>query len=275
MPNFEIKPASIYPISQVADLITRGFEGYIVPININEAAFITMLRRDGVDLGESRVLLKDNDPIGVALIARRGWTSRLAAMGIVSNARGGGAGSWAMERLIEEARTRLEKEMILEVIEQNAAGVKLYQKVGFKTIRRLVGYQLANPEVRSKEELQELDIRELAKLIAIHGLKDLPWQLSAESIAQHTPPERAFRLHDSYCLISDPHVEHIVIWSVLVKAGSRGAGLGPVMMRAVLSRFPGKTWHVPALFPEEMAPVFDQVGMQRSEISQLQMSLKL
>ncbi len=255
--------------------MTRGFEGYFVPVQMTDAALQTMIRRDGVDLAESRVLFKDDQPIGVAFIARRGWTSRLAAMGIVTEARNGGVGTWAMKQLIEEARARGEKEMLLEVIEQNTAGVKLYRKVGFETVRRLVGYKLENPQVKSKGKIEQIDIRELAKLVSAHGLKDLPWQLSGETIAQHTPPSRAYRLDDAYCLISNPEAEQVVISSVLVKAGSRGAGLSPVLMRAVFSRFPNKTWRVPAIFPQEMSPIFEEVGMKREELSQLQMALTL
>ena len=275
MTTFSFKSALSLSIPEIAALFTRGFEGYFVPVQMTDAGLQTMIRRDGVDLAESRVLFKDDQPIGVALIARRGWTSRLAAMGIVTEARNGGVGTWAMKQLIEEARVRAEKEMLLEVIEQNTAGVKLYQKVGFKTVRRLVGYKLENPQGKSKGKIEEVDIRELAKLISAHGLKDLPWQLSGETIAQHTPPSRAYRLDDAYCLISNPEAEQVVISSVLVKAGSRGAGLSPVLMRAVFSRFPNKTWRVPAIFPEEMSPIFEEVGMKREELSQLQMALTL
>ena len=275
MTPFSFKSALSLSIPEIAALFTRGFEGYFVPVQMTDVALQTMIRRDGVDLAESRILFKDDEPIGVALIARRGWTSRLAAMGIVTEARNGGVGTWAMRQLIEEARARAEKEMLLEVIEQNTAGVKLYQKVGFETVRRLVGYKLENPQVKSKGKLEEIDIRDLAKLISAHGLKDLPWQLSGETIAQHTPPSRAYRLDDAYCLISNPEAEQVVISSVLVKAGSRGAGLSPVLMRAVFSRFPNKTWRVPAIFPEEMSPIFEEVGMKREELSQLQMALTL
>ena len=72
MSSFSFKPASEFPIPQIADLLTRGFEGYLVPINIDGAELLSMLRRDGIDLNESRILLKDDEPIGVALIARRG-----------------------------------------------------------------------------------------------------------------------------------------------------------------------------------------------------------
>ena len=275
MSSLSLKPAHEHPIPFLADLMTRSFEGYFVPINITETVLLTMLRRDGIDLTASRVLLKDDEPVGLAMIARRGWTSRLAAMGITSNARSGGIGTWAMEKLIEEAKERGEKDMLLEVIEQNTAGVKLYEKVGFKKIRRLVGYKLENPKVDLAHTLEEMDIRELGRLVTYHGLSDLPWQLSGATIMQHTPPSRAFRINEAYCLISNPDVTDVAISSVLVKTRSRGAGLSGVLMRALFARFPDKIWHVPAIFPEEMSFIFEQVGMMRESISQWQMTRAL
>ena len=288
MSPLSLKPANEFTIPQLADLMTRSFEGYFVPVNITDVIMLTMLRRDGVDLTSSRVILKDDEPSGLALIARRGWTSRLAAMGIVSTARNGGTGTWAMEQLIAEAQTRGEKEMLLEVIEQNTAGVKLYEKVGFTKTRRLVGYRLDTTQIAlaailgggdaalsKQEELEEIDIRELARVVSHHGLKDLPWQLSGPTIAHHTPPSRAYRLNDAYCLISNPEALDVSIASVLVKARSRGAGLSAVLMRALFARFPNKVWHVSPIFPEEMGVIFEQVGMTRETLSQWQMSLKL
>ncbi|MCC7119774.1 MAG: GNAT family N-acetyltransferase [Anaerolineales bacterium] len=275
MTNFSIAPAAEFPLAQIADLLTRGFAGYLVPIQITEPVLLTMLRRDSIDLAESRIIYKEAEAVGVALLARRGWTSRLAAMGIVATARNGGLGVWAMRKLIQEAQARGDQEMHLEVIAQNTAGVKLYQKAGFKKVRNLFGYTLEKPPAASTETLQEIDIRELARLVAYHGLKDLPWQLSGITIAQHTPPARAFRLNDAYCLISDPTAEHVAIASVLVKTRSRGAGLAPALLRALFARFPNKTWHVPPIYPEEICGVFEELDMQRAEIAQWQMRLNL
>lgn len=268
-------PASDFPIPILADLMTRSFEGYFVPVSITDMALHAMIRRDGIDLTASRVLMKDDDQIGIAFIARRGWTSRLAAMGITSDARSGGVGTWAMEKLIEEAKARGEKEMVLEVIEQNTAGVKLYEKVGFTKVRRLVGYKLEHPQSESAHNLEEIDIRDLARQVTYHGIKDLPWQLSGTSIVQHTPPSRAFRLNDAYCLISNPDATDVAISSVLVKARSRGAGLSGVLLRALFAKFPNKIWHVSPIYPEEMGFIFEQVGMVRESLSQWQMSRAL
>ena len=275
-----LKPAHEYPIPFLADLMTRSFEAYFVPINITDTVMLTMMRRDGIDLTASRVLMKDDEPIGLAMIARRGWTSRLAAMGVTINARSGGVGTWAMGQIIEEAKGRGDKEMLLEVIEQNTAGVKLYEKVGFTKIRRLVGYKLdttlAPAAVPGGDvALEEIDIRELARLVTYHGLKDLPWQLSGATIMQHTPPSRAFRINDAYCLITNPDATDVAISSVLVKTRSRGAGLSAVLLRALFAKFPGKVWHVSAIYPEEMGFIFEHVGMEREALSQWQMSRAL
>lgn len=273
--NLSLPPASSHPIPFLADLMTRSFEGYLVPINITEPVMYTMIRRDGIDLTASRILMRDNEPVGLAMIARRGWTSRLAAMGIITSARSSGVGTWAMEQLIAEAKARSEKEMLLEVIEQNTAGVKLYEKVGFTKLRRLIGFKLENPQVESDVEIEEIDIREVARQVTYHGLKDLPWQLSGTSIMQHTPPSRAFKINDAYCLISNTDVTDVAISSVLVKARSRGAGLSAVLLRALFAKFPGKIWHVSPIYPEEMGFIFEHVGMQRESLSQWQMVLDL
>ena len=116
-----------------------------------------------------------------------------------------------------------------------------------------------------------MDIQEAAKMVIQYGLRDLPWQLSGISIAHHTPPSRAFHLNAVYCVISNPEAEHISISSMLIKADASEAGQGPRMIRALFARFPNKIWHVPAIYPEEICALFEQIGMEREEISQWQM----
>ena len=129
--QMDIKPASDYPIPDLVQVLNRSFENYIVPIRFEPSQFLTMLHKDNIDLGSSRVLLFDNQPSGIALIARRGWTSRLAAMGVAMEVRGKGFGTKFMEQLILEARNRNDREMVLEVIEKNEPAVRMYQKCEF------------------------------------------------------------------------------------------------------------------------------------------------
>ena len=273
--NFDITPASNYPLPDLVKFLNLGFEGYFVPIQFNVFAFINMLRTDGIDLNASRILIMENQPVGIALIARRGWSSRLAAMGISKEWRGRGAGSWFMERLIQEARQREEREMGLEVIEQNEPAVTLYQKSGFQIVRRLIGLHCKDAEQEEKRTLQEIDLRQMGRLISQHGLTDLPWQLSGESIAQMNPPARAYGKGQAYVAISNPDAERVVIWSLLVEEEVRGNGLGTDILQSLMAYHRGKAWHVPAIFPEEFEHAFTKVGFERDELSQWQIRLVL
>src|ERR1041384_2123637 len=156
--NFELKPASDDSIPDLVEILNRGFENYFVSIAFNVNTFLNMVRKDGTDLTSSRVLLTDDKTAGIALIARRGWTSRLAAMGIAKEVRGMGAGSWLMEKLINEACARGDREMVLEVIEQNEPAVRLYAKHGFEIVRRLVSYIRKDAIEDAIDEISEVDV---------------------------------------------------------------------------------------------------------------------
>ena len=275
--DFDTAPASDFPTPDLVNCLNQGFEDYFVPIHFNTATFLNMVREDGIDLTASCLLLVDDQPYGIALIARRGWTTRLAAMGISKELRGKGAGSWLMNELIEEARQRGDHEMVLEVFEQNEPAVKLYRNAGFQTVRRLVGFIRGGKDVREskKDNLQEIDLREIGRLIAGHGLSDLPWQLSGESIAQMNPPARAYQKERSYIVVSNPVLEHVVIWSLLVEREARGQGCATNLLKTMTANYANKTWHVPAIFPEEFGKVFEKADFEREELSQWQMKLSL
>jgi GNAT superfamily N-acetyltransferase len=182
-----------------------------------------------------------------------------------------------MKELITEACQRGDLEMVLEVIEQNEPAVKLYRKYGFESVRRLVGYIHIGSDTHETRlrTLEEIDLREMGKLISQDGLSDLPWQLSAESVMRINPSPHAYRDGQAYILISNPELEHIVIWSLLVKPEARFKGLGTRMLKQVLAHWSGKTWHIPALCPEEFGKVFENVGFKRETLSQWQMKVSL
>lgn len=273
--NFELKLASDYSIPDLVEILNRGFENYFVPIAFNVTTFLNMVRKDGTDLTSSRLLLSDGVEAGIALIARRGWTSRLAAMGIAKEYRGLGAGSWFMRRLIDEACERGDREMVLEVIEQNEPAVRLYQKHGFEIVRRLVSYIRKDAIEETVHKLSEMDLREAGRLISRYGLQDLPWQLSGESIAQLNPPVRAYSSGQACIVISNPEANDIVIWSLLAEPTVPENGLALGTLKSVIAAYPGKTWHVPALLPEELGKVYERAGFMKEELSQWQMKLKL
>jgi len=275
--DFDTLPASNYPLPDLVQFLNRGFEDYSVPIQFNTVTFSNMQRKDGIDLPLSRVLIVDDQPSGIALIAHRDTrrASRLAAMGIAREVRGKGAGTWFMDGLIREARRRGDHEMVLEVIEQNEPAVRLYRRSGFQTVRRLIGFVRTDARENERSALYKVELRELGRLISQQGLADLPWQLSGESLAQMDSPACAYSNGKAYIAMSNLEAEHVVIWSLLVEQAARGNGLGTDILKSVIAQHAGKTWHMPAILPEELGKVFEKAGFEREELSQWQMRLSL
>jgi ribosomal protein S18 acetylase RimI-like enzyme len=269
--NLNLKAMVDCDISEVADVLNRGFADYFVKIEITAPVLFHMVAHDSIDLGESRVVLRDNEMVAAALVARRGWNCRLAAMAAIPEARDCGIGSWLTGKLLAESRARGERKVELEVIEANAAGVHVYKKNGFRTLRRLLSFSLSDAEGGQAAELREVDIREVAVRVTAHGLPDLPWQISGESLAQTCPPSRAFNLRTAYMAISNPSEQSIAIRSLVVEPESRRRGEATRLLRALLSKFPGKTWNVPALCPEEIGSLFESLGFVPGSLSQFHM----
>ena len=199
-------------------------------------------------------------------------------MAIVPEARKQGVGRAVMTQLLNESRARNDRAFVLEVIEQNEPAVKLYETCGFRKVRRLTGHA-GRPPVPPADtalpSLEEIDPRELARFVALHGLSDLPWQISAETIAHAGAPSLAFRAGASAVLISDTAAPTVAIRALITDRAARGAGSSRALMQSLFSRFPGKEWRASAIFPEEMGDAFTGAGFARTPLSQWQMELPL
>lgn len=266
-----------FGLEPAAQVFTRGFADYFVPIASSPAILLGMARADSVDLTVSRVAVLDGQPVAAALIARRGWTSRLAGMAVVPEARKRGVGQAFMAQLLAEAKARGERTMVLEVIEQNAPAVRLYEHCGFQKIRRLTGHggRPAIPAHAAAAALEEIDPRELSAMVSGHGLPNLPWQISPETIAHATPPAIAFRFGASAVLLTNPAADVVGIRALVTQRDQRGRGSSLALLRAVMARYPGKEWRSSAIFPEEMGEAFTSAGLARTPLSQWQMTRAL
>lgn len=265
-----------FGLARAADVLTRGFCDYFVKIQFTEAALMQLVRSDSVDLGASRVIVLDGDPIGAAIVARRGWTSRLAGMSIVPDGRRRGAGKAVMDRLIAEAGARGDHMMVLEVIEQNEPAVRLYEAAGFTRVRRLLGFAGAGAAAAAPDSnLVEVDPREVAALVTRVGPADLPWQLSGETLAQLSPPCVSYRLEGAGVTLTNMAGSPVTIRGLAAEAGPQGRDRALRLLRAAMARHPGKEWRIPALWPEELAEIFTPAGMERTPISQWQMQRRI
>jgi ribosomal protein S18 acetylase RimI-like enzyme len=272
--GLQFKPAWEAPLSELAAVFTRAFDGYIAgSVQMTPPLLSGMIAQGGVDLNLSMLACRDDEPVGFALIARQGWTSRVAVMGIVPEAQGQRVGDQLLGHLIEQSHQRGDCAMELEVFEQNTRAVRLYQKHGFRTLRRLMSYVAEDPQEYGDPELASIDSAEAARQVSMHGTPDLPWQVSGSNLIRMGTPFAAYRLGDAYAITDDPSAETVVIRMIVVATDARGQGQARRLIRALWARHPGKCWFVPALCPEDYGVFFERCGFARRELNQLQMRL--
>ena len=274
--DFTLKSALDYSLAELADILNKSFVGYIINIEVDAPQVAQMTRREAIDLNLSWVLLKDDEIVGVALVGRRGWTSRLAAMGLATNWRGQGIGRQFLTELISQARARGEQTMILEVIEQNEPALHLYRSAGFRQLRRLVGYKGKQLKGVTDRNLHEVDLLEVARQLIRHGPFDLPWQISGETLAQSSLPMRGYQLGPAYAAISDPEQPRLFLRGLVMSEQTQPHIWGLRLLQALIARYPDKSWGIPVLYPEELVHgLFEGLGFQQERLTQLQMIFDL
>jgi ribosomal protein S18 acetylase RimI-like enzyme len=278
------RPVAEHTAAEVAAVMTRSFEGYLVSIKMTAQAYERRFRGEDLDPFASRVYyaVGTDAPVGLVLVARRGWTSRIAAMGLAPEARGQGLGRRLLSEAVEEAKARGDRAVLLEVIEQNTPAVHLYTSFGFQTVRRLFGYRKQRreetaPPPEARDVLSEIDPLDFSRIAAREGDIGLPWMLAAETLSAASHPARAVHLDGrAFALISDPGAEMIALSALVVPRADRRQGLGSRLVRALEATFPGKTWAVSAIVPEDLAPdFFPKLGWERQKLNQFEMRLEL
>ena len=275
-PGTTVRSALDLSYADLAGIFNRCFEGYNTPVSVGAATLEARFRTEAPDLAASRVYFDGEQAVGLVVITRRGWTCRIGALGVAPEKRGGGLGTRIMEDAIAASRSRGEKAMLLEVIEQNVPAVNLYRKLGFDTLRRLVGYRLMHPE-GGEGDIEEMDVLDFARVAASEGEDDLPWMLAPETFSAYGAPHRAYRLANrAFALIGDPDAETMGLSAVVVPRRFRRQGWGERLMRALFARHRGREWAVIQIVPEGLAPgFFEGLGFERDELTQFEMRLTL
>jgi GNAT superfamily N-acetyltransferase len=160
-------PSDRFSYAELAELFTRGYEGYFVPMHFDEPTLKYMVDTWDIDLSKSRVA-PDAGLANLAIRGDRGWIGGIA---VVPEQRGNGIGRALMEAVLELAPPTV----LLEVIEQNEPAIKLYESLGFEKTRVLEVWRLDDPPLVTARSAPQSTL----------GLAGLPWQREDASL----PPD--------------------------------------------------------------------------------------
>lgn len=274
--QIESHPATAYSTRALAEILTACFEGYIVPLAMDADLFDGRFRRENLDLQASRVMTDRGRPVAIVLIARRGWTARVAAMGIVPSHRNCGVGSLALGEIIDDLHRLGDRRMLLEVIDSNEPALRLYSRLGFQRRRRLVGYRRPADAVRgpSASALIKTDPFSIAWRMARVEEPGLPWLIAPETLAAIASPALGLSLDDKAFAIVEPgpRAGIVQLRALFVEPAMRGRGWGKALVGAVSARFAKDDLVVGANVPEDLAPGFmARTGFEKTPIGQFEM----
>jgi GNAT superfamily N-acetyltransferase len=273
--SLALRSAIELPLPRLAEIFAASFENYFAPVSADAGALATRMRSEHVDLAASVVAFDGDEPMGLALIARRGITARVAAMGVVTIARRRGLGRVLIDASLEQARARGARRMLLEVIEHNLPARALYARAGFAVTRRLVGFRAPPLAHDEPTELEERPIDELVKMYLAEADPDLPWQLAPATIAAATPPAQVLALGSALALV-DVQPATIVLRALVVPSHARREGRATRLVHALRARFPDRALRVIPVVPEGLVGgIPARVGAALDELAQLELAREL
>jgi ribosomal protein S18 acetylase RimI-like enzyme len=296
-PTIALTTADTLTRADLAELLNRAFADYLVPVQLSVAELESTIERDDILLRDSYVASLDGDPVGVALVAVRPWRggtrSRLATMGVAPAGRRRGVARHLLRRVVDEARARGSRQLLLEVLADNAPARLLYEGAGFEPRRRLLGFTLPAASLRARAHsvvrLRPIDGRVALTLFAACTAGELPdaapaWQLDAPALARFGPPTALYAVEADGALGA---VGYLVLGEARPSAGLvhigivpvwRRRGLGTAALAVALARHPDVAeLHVPPLIPEvsSLVPFLQALGAARETEEQIEMALPL
>ena len=178
--SIELRSARSLSMGKRAELFTAAYEGYVVPMRVDEASLLWMQEKFDFDLDGSRVAYRDGEPVGLANLAVRGRDAWIGGVGVVASARREGVGEALMRAVHEEARSRGVERVWLEVIDANAGARALYEKLGYEVV-------------------QDIEVWTLPHAEGEHAGREVPpAEAKAQLPEQHEPWQRADGTLDHY-----------------------------------------------------------------------------
>ena len=160
--EYRFLQSEIFP--QLYATFVAAFSDYVVKMQPSEEQFSEMLTRRGIRFDLSVGAFSGNRLVGFNLNGLDFWSDRLTVYdtgtGVIPEYRGQSIASRMFEFSLSKLKQVAAQQYLLEVIDSNAAAIKVYKGVGFREVRKLKSYRLSGSKTRrATEETTELELR--------------------------------------------------------------------------------------------------------------------
>jgi GNAT superfamily N-acetyltransferase len=178
--SLELQSTQTLSLAERAKLFTAAYEGYLMPMHIDEVALGWMQEKFDFDVEASRIAYRDGEPVGLVNLGVRGRDAWIGGVGVVPSARRAGVGETLMHAAHDEARARGVERVWLEVIVENTGALALYEKLGYEIVQDVEVWTL--PGASGDHAGRQVPVAEAkAQLPERHE----PWQRADGTLAHY------------------------------------------------------------------------------------------
>lgn len=177
-----VLPVSDVNFDDYLAAFNSAYQDYLVPMRMDAAALQSLIARESIDLGASRVIMEDDQIAAVGMVGLRKTTAWIGGVGVSPAYRNKGFGKQIMLALLEAVRNRGVSTVYLEVIQGNTKAYHLYLHLGFKVIRQLLiieGQKIA--PLANQLNVRAVPAAEALHYFALHAAPN-PWQRDRPSL---------------------------------------------------------------------------------------------
>ena len=183
MTSFTIAPAASFAAADLHAANVAAFADYLAgPLTLTLDQWPSLIARQGIDLGLSRVAVRDGQIVSYAFVCPREADGRwrLGIMGALPAARGSGAAPALIDDFLVRAKAHGMTHAELECFAANERALRLYRGRGFEVVCPLSGWKLpADAAPAPARDAPAHEVRVIDRASALAWLEDagrrIPW----------------------------------------------------------------------------------------------------
>lgn len=227
--------------------MNAAYADYMIPLQITPDQLASMDIIYDVDPRASVVAEAHGRLVGMALLSRRGDRGWISAVGTVPAARRQGIAREMMHTLIANARRLKLHNLTLEVISANEKAHTLYRDLGFRDIRELLTWRLAedaDPLPIPQELLREVTPDSVLVHFEEWHKMAPSWQREMETLRRLLGRARAYQLNmdggeGAYAVISE-RVDAVGLLDIGINPDFGAVRAGRPLLQAISRLHPNR-----------------------------------
>lgn len=143
-------------LTELIEVFNAAFADYFVKITLDEKSFADKILAENIILSKSVGVFFDEKLIGFILLGIENEIAYNGGTGVLPEFRGNNLTNRMYDFILLKSNFRLHQ---LEVISQNTPAIKIYEKIGFQTVRTLICFRgkIAAENLNREIEIKVLD----------------------------------------------------------------------------------------------------------------------